>query len=263
MTDGLVTVFSCGDVMLGREGDSDLPNVWALPRQDRRRRVCDDRRRRRGATPIGRGWIVYARSTTVLAHPESIDAGVAHIRDEVMPTVLGTDGCIGLSMLVNRTSGRCIITTAWLDEKAMHASEDHLRPVRERAAEKLGGRPQVDEWGIAVLHRDHTSEPGACVRATWVRTDPQGTDRLVDVYRMGLLPETQEFDGFCSASLMVDRTSGYAVSSVTFDSRDAMLHTSDAAAALRELGAREANAEVVEVGEFDLALAHLRVPEMV
>jgi len=25
---------------------------------------------------------------------------VAHIRDEVMPTLLGMDGCIGLSMLV-------------------------------------------------------------------------------------------------------------------------------------------------------------------
>jgi hypothetical protein len=205
---------------------------------------------------------VYARSTTVHAQPESIDAGVAHIRDEVMPMCLATDGCIGLSMLVDRTSGRCIITTAWQDEPAMHASEDRLRPVRERAAEMLGGRPQVDEWEIAALHRDHASEPGACVRATWMRTDSEGTNRLVDVYRMDLLPEIREFDGFCSASLMVDRTSGSAVSSVTFDSRDAMMRSRDSASALRERAAGEANSEVVEVGEFELALAHLRVPEM-
>lgn len=205
---------------------------------------------------------MYARSTTVLARPESIDAGVGHIRDEVMPTVLGTDGCIGLSMLVDRTSGCCIITTAWRDEEAMHASEARLRPVRERAGEILGGRAQVDEWDIAVLHRDHISTPGACVRATWVRTNPQDSDRLVDVYRMGLLPEVEVFDGFCSASLMVDRTSGCAVSSVTFDSRDAMMQTRDAATALREWGAREANGQIIEVSEFELALAHLRVPEM-
>jgi quinol monooxygenase YgiN len=205
---------------------------------------------------------VYARSTTVLAHPKSIDAGVEHIRDEVMPAVLGVDGCIGLSMLVDRTSGCCIITTAWRDEEAMHESAGRLRPVRERAAEVLGGRPQVDEWEIAVLHRDHTSKPGACVRATWLRMNPQDVDRLVDIYRMGLLPEIEAFDGFCSASLMVDRTSGYAVSSVTFDSRDAMIQTGDAAIALREWGAREANAQIIEVSEFELALAHLRVPEM-
>jgi hypothetical protein len=126
----------------------------------------------------------------------------------------------------------------------------------------LGGRPQVDEWEIAVLHRDHTSEPGACVRATWVRTNPQDADRLVDIHRLGLLPEIEAFDGFCSASLMVDRTSGYAVSSVTFDSRDAMMQSRDAAMALREWGTREANGQIIEVGEFELALAHLRVPEM-
>lgn len=205
---------------------------------------------------------MYARSTTVLAQSESIDAGVAHIRDEVMPMCLETEGCIGLSMLVDRTSGRCIITTAWQDESAMRASEDRVRPVRERAAEMLGGRPQVDEWEIAVLHRDHTSEPGACVRATWVRTDPEGTNHLIDVYRMSLLPEIQEYDGFCSASLMVDRPSGRCVSSVTFDSRDAMLRSRDAAAAVRERATREAASEVVEVCEFELALAHLRVPEM-
>ena len=65
-----------------------------------------------------------------------------------------------------------------------------------------------------------------------------------------------------SASLMVDRPSGYAVSSVTFDGHDAMRRTRSLAAVARERGAREANGEVVEVVEFDLALAHLRVPEM-
>ena len=36
--------------------------------------------------------MMYARSTTVLAHPESMNAGIAHIRDEVMPTLLGMHG---------------------------------------------------------------------------------------------------------------------------------------------------------------------------
>src|SRR4051812_43076596 len=58
-----------------------------LPEQPTQRKVWVDRRRRRGRRPIGRGRNVYARSTTVLAHLESIDAGVAHIRNEVMPTL--------------------------------------------------------------------------------------------------------------------------------------------------------------------------------
>ena len=205
---------------------------------------------------------MYARSTTVLAHLKSIDAGVSHIRDEVMPTLLGMEGCIGLSMLVDRNTGRCIATSAWRTREAMLASERQLRPVRDHVAEILGNRPQVDEWEIAVLHRDHTSRSGACVRASWVRMAPAQADRVVDVYRMGLLPVMQDYDGFCSASLLVDRASGLAVSSVSYDSIESMQRSREKSDALREAGAREAGVEIVEVCEFELALAHLRVPEM-
>jgi hypothetical protein len=92
--------------------------------------------------------------------------------------------------------------------------------------------------------------------------DPSQVDRIIDVFRMALLPEIQEFEGFCSASLLVDRTSGRAAVSVTFDSVDAMQRTRQHGAAVREHGARQASGEISEVAEFDLALAHLRVPEM-
>lgn len=205
---------------------------------------------------------MYARSTTVLAHLDSIATGVTHMRDDVLPTLLDVDGCIGLSMLADRRSGRCIATSAWRTREAMLASEPQLRPVREHAAEVLGARPQVDEWEIAVLHRNHTSDQGACVRATWVRMAPEQADRVVDVYRMGLLPVMEGYDGFCSASLLLDRESGLAVSSVTYDGADAMARSRDQADALRESGAREAGVEIVDMCEFELALAHLRVPEM-
>jgi hypothetical protein len=83
--------------------------------------------------------------------------GIAQVRDEVMPALLGIEGCVGLSMLVDRQAGRCIATSAWQSREAMLASEDLLRPMRDRVAEVLGGKPQVEQWEIAVLHRDHTS----------------------------------------------------------------------------------------------------------
>ncbi|MBC3190617.1 antibiotic biosynthesis monooxygenase [Pseudonocardia sp. C8] len=205
---------------------------------------------------------MFARSTTVLARPESIDSGIAHLRDEVMPELLAMDGCIGMSMLVDRMSGRCIMTSAWQSRDAMVASEPRVRLLREHASELLGARPQVDEWEIAVLHRDHTSRPGACVRATWVRMTPSEADRAVDVYRMGLLPTMEGYEGFCSASLLIDRSSGLGVSSVTYDSFEAMERSREQADALRESGARDAGVEIIEVCEFELAIAHLRVPEM-
>jgi hypothetical protein len=126
----------------------------------------------------------------------------------------------------------------------------------------LGGSPQIDEWEIAVLHRDHHSTQGACVRVTWMQVDSADLDRAIDVFRLASLPRAEELAGFCSASLLVDRGSGRVVSSVTYDSVQAMESNREAAAAVRSAGSKDAGAEVLDVGEFELALAHLRVPEL-
>lgn len=205
---------------------------------------------------------MYARSTTFRARPESLDDGIAHVRDEVMPVLLSMPGCIGLSMLVDRETGRCIATSAWRTEEAMRATEVQIRPLRRRVGEILGGRPDVDEWEIAVLHRDHRSPRGACVRTTWVQAEPADLEHLIAVYRTVTLPTLEGFDGFCSASLLVDGVTGRAVSSVTFDSTSALEASREPAAPLPERSVREARVQVLGVEEFELALAHLHVPEM-
>ena len=198
---------------------------------------------------------MFARSTTVQVRTRSLDAAVARVRDDVMPAVPATEGCLGVSMLVNPTSGRCIVTSAWLTEEAMTADQ-HLQPLVDRATTG-SAMPEVEDWEIGVVHRDHTSGPGAWVRVSWVHVEPEQVDRLAELYRMVLLPTIVEFGGFCSASLLLDRPSGHAVSSVTFDSYQAMRTTRTLAAGVRE----HVDGEVLEVDELQLAVAHLRVSE--
>lgn len=205
---------------------------------------------------------MYARSNTIKAQSSVIDAGIEHVRNTVMPALQGIEGFTGLSLLVDRSSGRCITTTAWQSEEAMHASAESVRSIRDRAEEIFGGSTQVEEWEIAVLHRDHRSRDGACVRATWVKVDPDQIDRGIDVYKTAVLPALDELDGFCSASLMVDRASGRAVSSATYDSVGAMERISAQLDRLKAASTQEAGAEVLDECDFELAVAHLRVPEM-
>ncbi|HET7668146.1 MAG TPA: hypothetical protein VFK56_19195 [Mycobacterium sp.] len=205
---------------------------------------------------------MYARSTTIQAQPSSIDAGIAHMRDSVLPALEGIDGCVGLSLLVDRTSCRCIATSSWESEEAMRASEEAIRPIRDRAAELFGGSAQIEEWEIAAMHREHRAGEGCCVRATWVKVDPDQMDRGIDFYKMGILPALEELHGFCSGSLLVDRASGRGVAAATFDSAEALGRNKDALDRIKATGSKEANAEVLDQCDFDLALAHLRVPEM-
>jgi hypothetical protein len=205
---------------------------------------------------------VYARSTIIQAQPSSIDAGIAHVRDTVMPALDGVDAYTGLSLLVDRSSGRCIATSAWQSEEAMRASAESVRLFRDRAAEVFGGNTEVEEWEIAALHRDHRSRDGACVRVTWVKVGPDQIDRGIDFYKMTILPALEELEGFCSASLLVDRASGRGVASATFDSVEARDRNRDQLDRIRATGSQEVAAEVLDECDFELALAHLRVPEM-
>ena len=206
---------------------------------------------------------MYARSTTFKDRPEALDDAVALVRDDIMPAVQAMDGCVGLSMLVDRTSGSCIVTTAWASQPDLESSAPRVAPLRDRAHRLFGSRPEVRVWEIAVLHRAHHTGDGACARVTWLRVPPDGVDDQVDSFRMGTLPQVEELPGFCSASLLVDRMTGQMALAVVYDSAEMLDRSREAAMGLRAEAVRGTAAEVVDVAEFDVVLAHLRVPETV
>ncbi len=184
------------------------------------------------------------------------------VRDDVMPELMRMPGCVGLSHLVDHATGWCITTSAWQNEEAMRATTEAVRPLRDRFVAEIGGSaPIVDEWEIALMHRDHQSMEGARARASWLRGDPASIDDSVETFR-AILPLLDELPGFCSASLLVNREAGRAVSTVIYDSVDTLAQTRARANDLRTRVAEQTGAEVLEVAEFELAFAHLRVPEM-
>jgi hypothetical protein len=206
---------------------------------------------------------VYVRTTVIQADPAKIDEGIAVVGQDVFPGVSDISGNVGMSMFVSRESGRCIACTAWESEEAMRSSADLVIPLRDRATEALGATTSdVMQWEVAVVHRDHSAPEGACARITWVSGEPGTADRAIDVYRMAVLPRLQEFKGFCSASFFINRETGRAVGTLTFDSREALEATRDASRQIREGASREMGASVDAVEEMEVAFAHLHVPEM-
>jgi hypothetical protein len=206
---------------------------------------------------------MYARSTTIRGNPQNMDDGIAYVHDKVMPAIQQMDGCVGLSMLCNRDTAMTIITSAWSDRDAMRRSADAVRPIRDRAGEMFGGMAAAREWEIAVLHRMHEAPEGACTRVIWMIGDPDGLEPMLDAFRMAMLHRMDELPGFCSVSMMVDRDSGESSAAVTYESRDAMMTATSQAKAMREEFARQMRRRISDVQEFDLVLAHLRVPETV
>ena len=207
---------------------------------------------------------MYARSTSMRGIPEKLDDGIEYVSKEVLPTIGEAEGCLGLSMLTNRDDGRCIVTTSWRDEQSMRATAEDARTLRHHLQHTLGGEhADVEEWEIAILHRERPAGDGAGAQVTWARIPTNHVDDLLAAYRENLMPKLQELPGFCSLSMMVDRRTGRTVSVTSFENRDAAGLVRKHARTLRNQFAQAMGAKIVDIAEMDLVLAHLHVPEAV
>lgn len=206
---------------------------------------------------------MYARSTTFHADPHRIDEALAYLRHRAMPALMGMDGFVGLSMLADRGSGRCIVTSSFEDLAALHRSASEMRGIRARTADILQSPQALEEWQIALLHRERSAPEGARTRVTWCRTDPDLLDPTLDAYAESIVPRLSDLPGFCSVSVLADPVEGRSAAAVTF-ADDATLEQASGRLAplLQELGRRYAG-EVTDEATFDLVLASLRVPETV
>jgi quinol monooxygenase YgiN len=203
---------------------------------------------------------MYARATVVITTPDRVDAVIDLVRDRVVPVVDEQPGSLGLSMNVDRESGRCTVTSIWTDRGSMHASDPALEPVREQA-ERVAGAPLATEaYEVAVLHRVRQAEPGCWVRGTRVHLDPQQLDAGIRTFRHHTLPAVAGLPGFRSALLLVDRRSGNGVVSVVFDDRAALDASRAQAGQVREEASAETSAQVVGVVESEIVVAGLRLP---
>ena len=206
---------------------------------------------------------MYARTMTVWGRPQAIDDGIASVRGSVMPELQKMPGFVGLSLVADRETGRCIAASAWQNEAAMRASGPLIREVRDRAVRMLGGTVEVADWEVAVMHRRRESADGATVRVTWVKIDPERVDAGIAAFKDGVLPVLDELEGHCGTSLLVNRLTGRAVASSAYESAEAAQRHRARLDRLRDATAGQAGAEVLDEQMFELAIAHLRVPELV
>ena len=113
------------------------------------------------------------------------------------------------------------------------------------------------------MHRAVATPADKWCRATWLRGKPDNMDSSVDLYRTALLPRIRALPGFCSASLLVDRTSARVCATSSFSSLETLQLSRDDAWMIREAGIREAGVDIMDAAEYELAIAHFRVPELV
>jgi quinol monooxygenase YgiN len=209
---------------------------------------------------------MYARSTTFRGDPAALDEGIAYTRDKVLPAVQQMDGCLGLSTLVDRGTGRCVVTSSWDDAAAMHHSAEAVRGIRETAISTVRGvesETEVVEWEIGVLHRVRTVPEGAAARVISTRAPVGEADRSIDAFGSIIVPRVGDLAGFCSISFFVNRENGRCSIATVYEDRQARHYAKGQAQAMREEFTQHMGMHITDVAEYDVALSHLRVAETV
>ena len=209
---------------------------------------------------------MYARSTTFRGDPSALDDGIAYTRDKVLPAVQQMDGCLGLSTLVDRSTGRCIVTTSWDDVEAMQRSADAVRGIRETTVKTVRGvesETEVVEWQIGVLHRVRAVPERAAARVISTRAPLGEADQVIEHFRSHVVPRIGDLAGFCSVSLFVDREAGRCSIATVYEDRQTRHFSRGQAQAIREEFTSHMGMHITDVAEYDVALSHLRVPELV
>ncbi len=204
---------------------------------------------------------MHVRSTTLDVEPGRVDLAVALVREQLLPLVATLEGSFGLSMEVDRVTGRTVTRTMWGTATQQAASLRVLAPLRDDLAVRLGARPVVEHWEVAELYRAARPRPGDASRSTRLEFDLGDAEQLVDVVRTTTVPSLALLDGFVSAALLVDLDTATGLMLVTFTDRQALQDSRRASAEIRRTTVDKAHARATEVVEADLVIAEVHVPD--
>jgi heme-degrading monooxygenase HmoA len=94
---------------------------------------------------------MHARVTTLKMDPAKVDEMVDQLKREDLDKLKATDGFRGMTVLVDRSSGKGVGTTYWDSEEAMKAAEQIGEETRGRAAQAGGAEaPEVERFEVAL-----------------------------------------------------------------------------------------------------------------
>lgn len=217
-------------------------------------------------------------STTVGS--SDVDQCIAGVRDDTWPAVRDIEGCLGLSLLVDRhwrlpvrkpghgewgtrlrETARLVVSTAWESEESLRSSRERALALTVEVTERAGSEAStVDEWELTSFLHAHPTGPGTPVRTALSRVNPANVRQALDYYHGTLLPQLEQLEGFASATLLLNRANGSSVLSLAFDSREALEATRDEADYLRARSSHEVDVEFLDFAEFELVLSQFQAP---
>jgi len=191
--------------------------------------------------------------------PGKIDEAIAFVRERVQPHVEAQAGSHGLGMWVNRETGDSIVTTAWADQAACDASEEHVKSVRAEAAAVAGAKSvRVEIAEPVVVWQSAADQPGYWCRVVEMDVPVDRIGESVALFRDEILSQVQQIPGVNTIVYFVNRDTGRATLNVTYRSKAELDAGRERGIALRKIVVERLNAQEPIVHELETAIVGIR-----
>lgn len=244
----------------GREQDTVLTEPLAL--QPETTRSC-------GLTPLcppgsvdcrtAQGAVVlHMRFNLITADPAKLSDSIKFIESEVRPQVEGLTGSLGTALYTNPEPGLAILESFWASDNALSASEHQVATGRREAVQRAAGTVSVERFSVPVFELDAPVRGGAGLRLTRMDFEPGAVEDAVEAYGDTAVPWLADTEGFCSALLLVDDTTGHAISETLWRDKEVLAATRSVAAAVRVETVASTGCVIRAVEEYGLVATSAR-----
>jgi heme-degrading monooxygenase HmoA len=150
--------------------------------------------------------------------------GLRTYRDEVIPAAVEQKGFGGAVLLLDRDIGHASSITFWESAEALAATDlgSYYAKQVARLEKFFRTSPEREDYEIGVFARGTLSDSPTFARVVRASFHASRADEGVKVYNETLIANARKQDGFCSALLMIERTTGKALSISLWNSEDTL-----------------------------------------
>ena len=190
---------------------------------------------------------------------KNFDAGIALLRDEIVPQLEQQRGFRGLSLSGDRQSGQVSVLTVWETQSDLDASQSAAEKFRTDALAALGaGAPTVQTFEETVAEVGAVPPgSGSRLQVRQIKMSPERVEENLAFFKATVLPEIRSTPGFQAVRQLINRTTGEgAVGTVWAD--EASLRAAEARSEARRAGATDRGIEFGDVAYREILFAATR-----
>lgn len=164
---------------------------------------------------------MFVRAVT-FSGAHNIDAGIAHLKDNVVPIIHQQKGFRGITASADRSSGILGILSFWETIEDREASDSALAQSRDEGRGIVGGTISVENFEQTVEVINEPPVVGSPLMVNKTSMDPAKVEENLAFFKSDVLPRILATPGVRVVRSMMNRDTGHGMVGIVFSDRDAM-----------------------------------------